>query len=103
MTDTGMDDAVVLLTGGTSGIGRIAARELASRGATVAIVGRDESRGQRVAGEGAERCGEIDFYRADLSRQADVRALAADVLEAYDRLDVLVHNAGLSARDGPLR
>lgn len=104
-TDDPLDGAVVLLTGGTSGIGRIAARRLAQRGATVAVVGRNRDRGKRLArefpGDGGgepDEPGEIRFYRVDLSTQSAVRRLAREVRETYDRLDVLAHNAGLAAR-----
>jgi NAD(P)-dependent dehydrogenase (short-subunit alcohol dehydrogenase family) len=89
---------VVVLTGGTSGIGRIAATELAAGGATVAVIGRDRERGDTLVAEASTLAGEIRFHRADLATQATVRSLAADLLDAYDRIDALVHNAGLSAR-----
>ncbi|WP_276256940.1 SDR family NAD(P)-dependent oxidoreductase [Halomontanus rarus] len=97
--DHDLENETVLLTGGTSGIGRIAAGRLAERGATVAIVGRNGDRGVRIADElTAETTGTVGFHRADLAERSAVRALADDVLETYDRLDVLVHNAGLSSR-----
>lgn len=93
-------DPTVVLTGGTSGIGAVAARKLAATGATVAIVGRDEERGRRLADDvTASTAGTVRFYGADLATQAAVRRLAADVADTYDRLDVLVHNAGLSSRE----
>ena len=91
---------VVLLTGGTSGIGREATRRLADAGMTVAVVGRDESRGTAVAETDTEETpGTVGFHRADLSRQDRVRSLAREVRERYDRLDVLAHNAGLSSAE----
>lgn len=92
-----MENSVVVLTGGTSGIGRIAAKELASMGATVAVVGRDLTRGESLGKETADEPGTIRFHRADLATQTAVRELAADVLDTYDHIDVLAHNAGLSA------
>lgn len=97
MTDTGRNSDVVVLTGGTSGFGRIAAKELASRGATVAVIGRNEKRGETLAEEASPMDGDIQFHRADLGTQAAVRTLAAEILDTYDGIDVLVHNAGLSA------
>lgn len=94
------DDLRVLLTGGTSGIGAVAARKLASGGATVAIVGRDETRGRELADDlTASTAGAVRFYRADLATQSAVRRLAAEITSTYDRLDVLAHNAGLSKEE----
>ena len=99
MIDGSLDGIVVLLTGGTSGIGRVAARRLAERDATVAVVGRNHARGERLARESPTgEPGEIRFHRVDLSTRAAVRRLAREVRETYDRLDVLAHNAGLVAR-----
>lgn len=75
----------VLITGGTSGIGRAAAQLFARQGASVTVTGRDEARGQRVATETAGR-----FIRADPALPEDVRRLAAEAGE----VDVLVNNAG---------
>ncbi|MCL7417963.1 MAG: SDR family NAD(P)-dependent oxidoreductase, partial [Halalkalicoccus sp.] len=95
--DRTTEDLSVLLTGGTSGIGAVAARRLARMGATVGIVGRDETRGDRLAEEAtASTPGTVRFHRADLATQYAVRRLASEVTSTYDRLDVLVHNAGLS-------
>lgn len=95
MTGTETNDRVVVLTGGTSGIGRIAATELAARGAAVAVIGRNQERGESLA---AETNGTVRFHRADLAAQATVRSLAAEIRDTYDRIDALVHNAGLSTR-----
>lgn len=91
-----MQDKIVMVTGGTAGIGLVTARELAAQGATVILVGRDETRGERAAGEirRATSNSRVGFKRADLSRQSEVRRLARDFAEAHPRLDVLVNNAG---------
>jgi NAD(P)-dependent dehydrogenase (short-subunit alcohol dehydrogenase family) len=75
----------VLITGGTSGIGRAAARLFSEQGASVIISGRDETRGREVAAETRGR-----FIRADLASTEDVRRLADEAGE----IDVLVNNAG---------
>mgnify|MGYP006276712069 FL=1 len=87
----------ILLTGGTSGFGRVAAVDLAQRGATVAVVGRDESKGATLTEQSNELAGTIAFHQADLASQSTVRSLAATVKHEYDQIDVLAHNAGLSA------
>jgi NAD(P)-dependent dehydrogenase (short-subunit alcohol dehydrogenase family) len=86
----------VLVTGGTSGIGRATALGLAALGARVAITGRDVGRTEAAAVEIRRATGNpgVDAFSADLSSQAEVRRLATAVLAAYPRLDVLVNNVG---------
>jgi NAD(P)-dependent dehydrogenase (short-subunit alcohol dehydrogenase family) len=86
----------ILITGATSGIGLAAAQALAALGANVAIVGRNETR-TRVAAAAigaAAKAAAVTTFVADLSSQAAVRKLAAEVLARCPRLDVLVNNAG---------
>lgn len=99
MTDGPGDEQTVAITGGTSGIGRAAALRLARRGATVAVVGRDEERGESVVAAAGDAPGEIRFHPADLAEQAAVRSLAEELRETYDRLDVLALNAGVSTAE----
>jgi retinol dehydrogenase-14 len=91
-----MAGKVVLVTGGTSGIGKATAIGLATMGARVGITGRDAARTEQAAAEirVASNNPAVDAFAADMSSQAEVRRLAAGVLEAYPRLDVLVNNAG---------
>jgi retinol dehydrogenase-14 len=91
-----MAGKTVLITGGTSGIGRATAIGLAELGAQVAITGRDLGRVEAAAAEIHLTTGNPDIhgFAADLSSQAEVRRLAAQVLDAYPRLDVLVNNVG---------
>ncbi len=89
MADT---DPVVLITGATSGLGRYLACELAGSGWRVMVHGRDPA---RVAELSVELGGSARGYVADLASLADVRDLAAQVLAASPRLDVLVNNAAV--------
>ena len=91
-----MTGKTVLVTGGTGGIGRATAVRLAQLGAHVGITGRDPRRVARAAAEIASESGNgaVDAFPADMSSQAAVRRLAAQVLAAYPRLDVLVNNVG---------
>lgn len=91
-----MEGKICMVTGATAGIGLVTARELARKGATIVVVGRDAAKGERVVREiraatGNERVG---FQQADLSRQADIRRLAREFAEGHPRLDVLVNNVG---------
>ncbi|MDF2441931.1 MAG: hypothetical protein JWR01_134 [Subtercola sp.] len=79
----------VVVTGASSGIGRAAATALASRGADVAVVGRNPDRAREVA----EQIGGTAFL-ADFDRFDDIRSLADALLHRYDRIDVLANNAG---------
>jgi NAD(P)-dependent dehydrogenase (short-subunit alcohol dehydrogenase family) len=92
-----MNGKVVLITGGTSGIGKASAVALASMGAEVVVIGRNEERGERAAEEIRRESGneKVSLMLADLSVQADVRRLAEEFQERHGRLDVLVNNAGL--------
>src|SRR5450756_1125897 len=91
-----MAGKTVLVTGGTGGIGKATAIGLAALGAQVALTGRDLKRAKSAAVEirGATRNPDVDAFAADLSSQAEVRRLAAEVLDAYPRLHVLVNNVG---------
>jgi retinol dehydrogenase 14 len=86
----------VLVTGGTGGIGKATASGLAALGARVGITGRDQGRTEAAAaGIGAAPGSPaVDAFAADMSVQAGVRGLAAQVLDTYPRLDVLVNNVG---------
>ncbi|CAA2105135.1 Rhamnolipids biosynthesis 3-oxoacyl-[acyl-carrier-protein] reductase [Methylobacterium bullatum] len=87
---------ICLVTGATSGIGYETALGLARAGARVGIVGRDAGRTDEAASRirGAVPGAVIDVFLADLSSQAEIRRLAAEVRALYPRLDVLVNNAG---------
>jgi NAD(P)-dependent dehydrogenase (short-subunit alcohol dehydrogenase family) len=92
-----MDDKVVLITGGTSGIGKAAATALAAMGAEVVVIGRNRERGEAALGEirRASDSEKVSLMLADLAVQAEVRKLANTFRERHERLDVLVNNAGL--------
>lgn len=92
---------VIVVTGATSGLGRAAATQLASCGATLVVVGRNPDRNQAVVAEIGEATGNhtITQVAADMGDYGQVRALAERVLTDHDRLDVLIHNAGALTND----
>jgi NAD(P)-dependent dehydrogenase (short-subunit alcohol dehydrogenase family) len=91
-----MKGRICLVTGVTAGIGKVTARALAGMGATVVAVARDAARGQAVVEEIRRETGNGDVHLriCDVSSQADIRRFVAGYRETYDRLHVLVNNAG---------
>jgi NAD(P)-dependent dehydrogenase (short-subunit alcohol dehydrogenase family) len=86
------DEKVIVVTGGSLGIGKAAARAFAERGGRVVMASRDAAAGERAAAEiGA---GSLHI-RADISQEAEVEALLGEALRRFGRLDVLVNNAGI--------
>ncbi len=91
-----MQDKIVMVTGANAGIGKVTARELAKMGATVIMVARDRARGEAALADVRAASGNsrVSLMLADLSSMASIRQLAADFQAQYDRLHVLVNNAG---------
>ncbi|MCB9566525.1 MAG: SDR family NAD(P)-dependent oxidoreductase [Myxococcales bacterium] len=90
----------IVITGGTSGIGRAAALDLVGRGRAVIIVGHRREEGEEVAEAArarAQRGGELSLVVADLSTIAGVQAAAAELRERAPRIDALINNAGILA------
>lgn len=95
-----MHGKVCLVTGANCGIGKATALALARMGATVVMVCRDASRGQAAlaAIKASSNNDAVFLLLADLSVQQQVRRLAAEFQQKFDRLDVLINNAGRSGR-----
>lgn len=96
-----LQDKVVLITGGTSGIGRASARLFASEGAKVAITGRRATEGEEVVAEILDANGQAMFVQADLGTVADIPGIIAQVVSKFGRLDCAFNNAGVSG-GGPI-
>jgi NAD(P)-dependent dehydrogenase (short-subunit alcohol dehydrogenase family) len=88
------DHPVVVITGATNGLGRLVALDLARRGARLGVVARSRAKADALR---AEIGAEVDVFLADLASVADVRRVGAEIDAHYDRIDVLVNNAGLHA------
>lgn len=88
-------DKVVIVTGGSRGIGRATAEALADEGANVVIASLNEERGQAAAEAIAEQGGQAQFIRTDVSDQDQAERMVELVLERFGKIDVLVNNAGV--------
>src|ERR1700727_1312039 len=91
-----LNDSVVLLTGGATGIGRAIALDMAAAGATVAIGDTNVDDGQRTVDEILGAGGRASFRSCDVAEAEQVAALVDGAVADFGRLDVLVNDAGIS-------
>jgi NAD(P)-dependent dehydrogenase (short-subunit alcohol dehydrogenase family) len=91
-----MKDKVVVITGGTSGIGEVAAEALAQVGARIVLVARNKSRADETLARLRRSGPDVghSVYFADLSRLAEMKRLAAEIVDREPRIDILINNAG---------
>jgi len=96
-----LKDKICLITGATSGIGYVTALELAHKGATVVVCGRDQEKTANVVIQirSLTNNPKVDFLLADLSDFNEVKRLAEEFIRSYGKLDVLVNNAGAIFRE----
>jgi len=94
--DMSMSGKVCLVTGATSGIGRATAIELAKLEATILILGRNENRAKRLCAKirSENPRAKVEYFIADLSSQQDIYTMSNQFKQKYNKLDVLVNNAG---------
>ena len=86
---------VALVTGGTSGIGKTTAIEFARAGAKVVLTGRREKEGAQVVPEIQKLGGDAGFVRAEVAKDADVKAMVDFTVDKFGRLDIAFNNAGV--------
>src|SRR5919112_203099 len=93
--------ATILVTGATDGLGRRVAQDLAAKGATLLLHGRSQERLEATLEELRSQTGseKVNTYLADFASLDAVRDLAERIFSEHDRLDVLVNNAGIIARE----
>ncbi len=93
---------VVLITGGTSGIGTATAGAFAREGAKVVITGRRKDKGNEVVEAIKSDGGEAAFFKADVQIAEDVKNMVAKTIETFGKLDIAVNNAGVEQNFTPL-
>ncbi|MGW1916405.1 SDR family oxidoreductase [Streptomyces sp. NPDC002076] len=91
-------EKIVLVNGGSQGVGAAIARAAVREGAVVAVTGRRTQPGEALVAELASAGGKARFVRADLADAEQARAAVAEVVDAYGRIDCLVNSAGLTSR-----
>jgi NAD(P)-dependent dehydrogenase (short-subunit alcohol dehydrogenase family) len=96
MRVTRMQGKVVVITGGTSGIGEVAAERLAGMGARIVLVARDRTRGEAALTRLRSRNKSLahSIHYGDLSRISEMKRVAAEIAAVERRIDVLINNAG---------
>lgn len=91
---------VALITGGTSGIGKITAIAFAKQGAKVIITGRNTEKGIEVVSQIEKAGGTAEFICSDVSNPKDVKAMINHIIEKYGCLDIAFNNAGIDGETG---
>jgi NAD(P)-dependent dehydrogenase (short-subunit alcohol dehydrogenase family) len=96
-----MKNRICLITGANSGIGKITARELATKGMTILIIARNKEKGEQARQEIIQATGNsaIELYLCDLSVQADIVKVSNEIKAKHNKIDVLINNAGLIIPD----
>jgi len=97
-----MGTPVVLITGALTGIGRAAALAFAREGNRIVVAGRHETAGQELAAELRALGTDVEFLRADVRQEDEVRSLIDRTVARFGRLDAAVNNAGTEGQPGPV-
>jgi NAD(P)-dependent dehydrogenase (short-subunit alcohol dehydrogenase family) len=93
---------VVVITGGTHGIGEGCVRAFVAAGASVVFCARDQSLGAQVANRNTDGPGQATFFSCDVSRTDEIQKLIDTTIERYGRLDCLINNAGWHPPSQPI-
>jgi NAD(P)-dependent dehydrogenase (short-subunit alcohol dehydrogenase family) len=97
-----MSNAVVLITGALTGIGRATAIAFEKEGARLVVAGRREDAGQQLAAELRRLGADAAFIKADVRHDDEVRDLVDQTVARFGRLDAAVNTAGTEGKPGPV-
>ncbi len=89
-------DKVAIVTGSTRGIGKGIAAAFAKQGATVIVTGRSEESAQKTVSEIQQNGGTADYFVGDVTNGEIAQEITAKVLDKYNRIDILINNAGIT-------
>lgn len=95
LTKLKLEGKVVLITGGSSGLGLALAHRLIAKGARIAICSRTEARNKQAVEELEASGGEVVAFKTDVSQPKEVDKMIRKVIDKFGRLDILVNNAGI--------
>jgi NAD(P)-dependent dehydrogenase (short-subunit alcohol dehydrogenase family) len=90
-----LEGKVALITGGASGMGKVASSMFAAEGAKVVLTDVSDDAGEAVAAEITQAGGQAAFVHADISKEADAKAMVEATVSRFGKLDVLYNNAGI--------
>ncbi len=93
---------VAIVTGATAGIGKAMAEVFAQNGMKVVLSARREELGEKIAEEIREKGGDAVFFKADVSKEEDVKALMRFTVDTYGKLNVVINNAGAGTLMHPI-
>ncbi len=93
---------VVLITGGTSGIGKACVKLLLEKNAKVAVIGNNKEKGMSLEKKLCNHDGTCTFYKCDVSKECEIKSTLDKVIEDYGKIDILVNNAGIYPPFSPL-
>ncbi len=93
-----MKDKVVIITGGSSGIGKALAQTFGKNGSKILITGRNKEELAKAVDELRSQDIDVRGFQADVSKEEDNQRMAAEAVAAFGKIDILINNAGISMR-----